>query len=233
MTTKTESATAKSLTQLIVRITAGQRSVGEMVYDILREAIDTGTFAPGEWLRQETLAELIGVSRIPVRSALIQLESEGMVTFHPRRGAQVRPVTVEQVREAYELRGLFEPHALRKSMATMTPARLAQLTKLADRMDTMTEGPELLGVRLEFYRNLYDATNNPTLTKLIEDLRASIGRYLLGKRITHTDGHSHRHLIDVVGAGDVDAAVAVLLDHIGAVRDGVEQVILDEAAEQD
>lgn len=231
MTTETDSTSQKSLAQLIVRVTAGQRSVGEMVYDVLREAIETGTFAPGEWLRQELLAEMIGVSRIPVRSALIQLESEGLVVFHPRRGAQVQSVTVDQVREAYELRALVEPYALRKSMNTMTRARLTQLAKIADRLDAMPAGPDLVRLRQEFYRNLYHSPHKSALTKLIEDLRTSIGLYLLGKRIAHPGGHSHRHLVDVVASGDADAAVAVLLEHIGAVRDGVEQIITGESVE--
>jgi DNA-binding GntR family transcriptional regulator len=217
--------TKQGLDQLIDRLSGGYRSVGDMVYEVLREAIDAGIFTPGEWLRQESLAELLAVSRIPVRSALIQLESEGLVVFHPRRGAQVRTMSAEQVREAYELRALFEPHALRKSMATMTPERLAHLTELADQLDTLGEGPEFLDARLTFYRELYDAPNNPTLTKLIEDLRNSVGRYLLGKRIsTHTE-HIHRHLIEKVATGDADAAVETLLAHIDKVRTGVERVL--------
>ena len=219
--------TKQGLEALVERLSGGYRSVGDMVYEVLREAIDTGLFAPGEWLRQESLAEMLAVSRIPVRSALIQLESEGLVVLHPRRGAQVRALSAEQIREAYELRALFEPHALRKSMATMTPERLRRLCELADELDTHGEGSAFLETRLKFYRELYDAPNNPTLTKLIEDLRNSIGRYLLGKRIsTHTE-HIHRHLVEQVASGDADAAVATLLAHIDKVRTGVEQMLAE------
>ncbi|MDX6729868.1 MAG: hypothetical protein QOK49_4673, partial [Baekduia sp.] len=63
------------------------RTVGDMVYNVLRDGILQGVFPAGEYLRQDYLAESIGVSRIPVRSALMQLETEGLITFHPYRGA--------------------------------------------------------------------------------------------------------------------------------------------------
>jgi DNA-binding GntR family transcriptional regulator len=219
-----------ALAEVIRRVSAGYSTVGAMAYHVLRDAIESGVFAPGEWLRQETLAEAIGVSRVPVRTALIQLESEGLVVFHARRGAQVRDMTVEQVREAYELRRLFEPHALRKSMGTMTPQRLQRLQELADQLDALEEGPRFVEARVEFYRELYDAERNPTLTKLIEDLRHSVGRYLLGKRIAGHTEHLHRHLVERVASGDIEAAVGTLTEHLDKVRAGVEQVVAARAA---
>ncbi|GMA96815.1 hypothetical protein GCM10025881_36390 [Pseudolysinimonas kribbensis] len=78
------------LEEVAARLTNGYKTIGEMVYEVIRESIVSGAFAPGERLRQEAIATAIGVSRIPVRSALMQLESEGLVDFHPRRGAVVR-----------------------------------------------------------------------------------------------------------------------------------------------
>lgn len=215
------------LAQLIARATTSYRSVGETVYAILREAITTGTFAPGDWLRQESLAEMMGVSRIPVRSALIQLESEGLVVFQPRRGVQVRRLTLAQVRECYELRAVLESHALRQSMTRMTPARLDRLGSLAERLDSMAEGTEFLEVRRTFYLDLYDSDRNPMLVKMIEELRASVGLYLLRKRLAGRVEHSHRQLLDAVAAGDPEAAIETLLRHLAIVRAGVEQVLAE------
>src|SRR4051794_175601 len=82
---------------VVDQVAGGYRTIGEMVYAVLKEAIMNGAFAPGEWLGQESLATAIGVSRIPVRTALLQLEAEGLVTFHPHRGARVRNLTAEQI----------------------------------------------------------------------------------------------------------------------------------------
>ncbi|MGH3403351.1 MAG: GntR family transcriptional regulator [Streptosporangiaceae bacterium] len=218
----------QGLERLAAQLSARYTSIGELAYDVLRTAIDTGVFQPGQWLRQEWLAEQLGVSRIPIRSALIQLDSEGLIVFHPRRGAQVRVLTIEQVKEAYELRALLESHALRKSMAAMTAERLSRLTELADRLDQVEEGPQFIDARVAFYRELYDAARNPMLVKLIEDVRGPIGRYLLGKRMADPDADVHRQLVGTVAAGDVDGAVRTLVAHIDLVCSGVEQAITPE-----
>ncbi|MGB4137901.1 MAG: GntR family transcriptional regulator, partial [Microbacterium sp.] len=95
-----DAAAAQERTEALQKIAqrhgAGYRSVGAMAYDIIREGILDGTLPPGMKLRQETLAESIGISRLPIRSALIQLESDGLVEFHARRGAMVRGLSVQE-----------------------------------------------------------------------------------------------------------------------------------------
>ena len=71
------------LHDVLRRVKDDYNTVGERVYGVLRQCIETDDFAPGEWLRQQTLAEAFGVSRIPVRTALLQLEAEGLVSFTP------------------------------------------------------------------------------------------------------------------------------------------------------
>ena len=87
--------TIPSLSDVAGRMSSGYTTVGELAYSILREAIITGALRPGQKLRQEAVAEAIGVSRIPVRSALMQLESEGLVVLQPHKGAVVRSLTAD------------------------------------------------------------------------------------------------------------------------------------------
>jgi DNA-binding GntR family transcriptional regulator len=223
----TTAAAPPALQQLIDRAATSYRSIGDTVLTILREAITSGTFAPGDWLRQGALAEMMGVSRIPVRSSLIQLESEGLVVFQPRKGFQVRRLTVDHLRQTYEIRALLESHALRTSMAGMTATRLSRLTALAEQLDTMPEGAEFVRIRRKFYHLLYDGDRNPMLIELIEQLRTSVGLYLLRRRLSGDAAHAHRHLLGAVTAGDPDAAVGTLLRHLDAVRVGVEQAMDD------
>lgn len=223
-----DDAQGPDLDKVVARLTVGYKTIGEMVYDVIRECITSGVFAPGERLRQESLAKAIGVSRIPVRSALMQLESEGLVSLHPRRGAVVRSLTVHQLREIYELREHLEPYALRKSMTTMTPARLVRLRKLAERLDKGHEGAEFLRLRVDFYRELYDSENNPQLVKIIEDLRSAIGRYLLGWRVSAgVGGDTHAELVATVADGNGAKASKMLLGHLGQVRRGLESKIAE------
>ena len=198
------------------------RTVGDMVYEVLREGILKGVFQPGERMRQDKLAEAIGVSRIPVRSALMQLESEGLITFNPYRGAVVNKLSAKEMREIYELRALLEAHALRKAVDVMTPERLAHLEQLAVELNAIKDGEEFLTRRNEFYRELYDHDLQARTVGLIERLRAEAGRYWLERKVDYVSRpgqRDHLHLIEFIKAGDIEAAVAWLQEHLQRVCD--------------
>jgi DNA-binding GntR family transcriptional regulator len=214
--------------EVVDQLAGGYKTIGQMVYAVLREAILSGAFAPGEWLRQESLAAAIGVSRIPVRTALLQLESEGLVNFHPHRGARVRTLSPAQINEIYRLRTLLESYALRLSMTKMTPTRLQSLRNLAVRLDEQPEGGQFLDVRVQFYRELYDAENNPLLVEMIEELRSHVGRYLLSFRFDGQHHNRHVDLVNHVASGDLTGAEAWLYSHLEAVRAGIQELATDE-----
>jgi DNA-binding GntR family transcriptional regulator len=218
--------------EVVEQLASGHKTIGQMVYAVLREAIMSGAFAPGEWLRQESLATAIGVSRIPVRTALLQLESEGLVNFHPHRGARVRTLQPEQISEIYRLRVLLESYALRLSMSRMTPERLQLLEDLARQLDDEPEGNEFLDVRVRFYRSLYDAENNPLLVELIEELRSHVGRYLLSFRLEHHHQSRHLDLIERVRTGDLVGSEAWLYSHLEGVRAGIQELAAEHGDDE-
>jgi len=220
------------LASVVSELGAGYQTVGKMVYTVLRGAIENGTFAPGEWLRQETLADAIGVSRIPVRTALLQLESEGLVTFHPHRGAQVRSISIAQIEEIYRLRLLLEPYALRLSMARMTPERLATMREFATALDSAETGPGFVDTRVEFYRAVYDADYNPLLVSMIEDLRSHVGRYLLSLHFKPAHHGRHEELVDHIAKRDLPSAEAWLYAHLENVRQSILE-LADEGGGED
>lgn len=218
------------LTQLVRDLSGRYQTVGEMVVAILREAINNGTFGPGEWLRQEALASAMGVSRIPVRTALMQLESEGLLTFHPHRGARVRSLTLEQIDEIYRLRGVLESVALRRSMEAMTPGRASSLRRLAGSLDEERHGTGFLAARVAFYWELYDGVRNPLLVRMIEDLRGMVGRFLLSVRLVGGEHGDHLTLVRHVLDGDELAAETWLLSHLEGVRIGIRSLVEAAAA---
>lgn len=209
---------------LVAQLSGGYKTVGQMVYSVLREAILSGAFSPGEWLRQESLAKAIGVSRIPVRTALLQLESEGMITFHPHRGARVRTLSPEQIDEIYRLRTLLESYALTRANRHIEPARLARLQKLGTKLDRQRQGSGFLDLRIEFYRELYAADDNPLLVEMIDDLRNHVGRYYLGFKASH---QNHVDLVNKLQDGDMEGAVAWLTTHFDRVRQGITEIATD------
>ncbi|MCC6224624.1 MAG: GntR family transcriptional regulator [Thermoleophilia bacterium] len=206
-----------------------------MVYNILRDGILNGVFPSGQHLRQGQLAAAIGVSRIPVRSALLQLEAEGLIEFLPYRGARVSGLTPEEMRENYEIRALLEAHALRKAMQAMTPGRLDQLEGLARRLNEVDSPEEFLQRRTEFYRELYDGDRQPQLVALIEKLRTDAGRYWLQRNVGYVarpGERDHLQVLQHIRDGDPEGAVDSLVVHLRAICDQLVALMEQRSLEQ-
>ncbi|MGB4136566.1 MAG: GntR family transcriptional regulator [Microbacterium sp.] len=193
-------------------------TVGEKTYVVLRDAILTGALANGLVLRQESLAAELGISRVPVRDALRQLEADGLVVAAPRRGARVRSLSPELVEQTFELRLLLETHALRRSIETMTPDRAGRLTELAMRLDTPDPEDNFRELLLQFYHVMYDAEGNAVLTGLIDRLRDSVGRQYVARPIHAHDHSHHRELVFPIISGRTEEAVKNLTEHLDTVK---------------
>src|SRR5579859_329412 len=133
-------AETDGLDSILARAQVHFTTVGDMAYSVLREAILGGVLEPGKHLRQDSLAETLGISRIPIRSALFQLEADGLIQFRPHKGAVVSILSPDQIREIYEIRILLESYALRRAIETMTPDRLERLKQLAAQLDDENSG---------------------------------------------------------------------------------------------
>lgn len=198
------------------------RTAEDMVTGVLREAIVTGAFSPGERLPQDQLAELLMVSRMPIRAALRQLDSEGLVVNIPHRGAKVRELTPVELRELYELRVVVECFALRRSVRIASPADLVELRELAESCENAEEGDDWILQRCAFYRRLYSIGNGVRVVDTIMSLRAEVSRYLLRKRFCPG---WHRELLDILTKGDVEEAARSLEDHLLEVLESMEEEI--------
>jgi len=108
----------------------GHRTMALAAADELRRRILSGEFPEGFQLKQDALAEDFGMSRIPIREALVQLESEGFVRILPHRGAQVSELSQTEIRELFELRALLEPRLLRLSAPRLTEQDYAALDRI-------------------------------------------------------------------------------------------------------
>jgi DNA-binding GntR family transcriptional regulator len=198
------------------------RTRGDMAYEVIREGILTGVFQPGERLRQDALATQIGISRIPVRSALMKLEQQGLITFEPYRGAVVNTLSASGAVEIYEIRAVLEAHALRKAMTAMTPERLERLEELANELNAVENNEEFLQRRAEFYHELYDARRQPRLVAMIDRLREEVGRYSIEHNLNYVrppGERDHAQVLAFLKANDVEGAVEWLQGHLDQVRE--------------
>lgn len=206
------------------------RTVGDLAYSTLRHAIITGLIAPGEKLHQEQLAQSLGTSREPIRSAIMQLASDGLVVVHPHRGATVSSLSVDRIREIYDLRILLESYAIRLGISGMTPERLARLERIAGRLDRAKRSPASVRLRTEFYDILYDRERHPVLVDLIDRMRSDVGRYWMRRRIVSEQEHGHRPLLEYARSAQVDLAIEWLKSHFEQVADELVSVISEAAA---
>src|SRR6188508_351651 len=109
-----------------------RQTIASMTIEALRERILRGDYPDGEPLRQDALADELGVSRIPVREALRQLEAEGLVTFNPHRGAVVSSMSLEEIMELFELRAEIECDLLRRAIPLATKEHIDRALEVLD-----------------------------------------------------------------------------------------------------
>lgn len=109
-------------------------SLRQQVYDILREELNQGELRPGDAIKLDVLADKLGISRTPLREALLRLEQEGFVTIKPRSGITVRVLTEDDIRNLYQMIGALEASVLLTEKAAVTPERMARMRLLNDEM---------------------------------------------------------------------------------------------------
>jgi DNA-binding GntR family transcriptional regulator len=204
------------------------RTMAAAAADALRRRILEGAYPAGRPLRQDALAEEFGISRIPVREALLQLEAEGLVRILPHRGAVVSELSVDEIEELFELRALIEPRLLRRSAPRLTAEDHAALRAILAEFGAALRGGEAGRwgeLNTLFHLRLYGRAGRPRSLALVSNLLRDCDRHTR-LQLTQTDGRAraereHGELLALCEAGDVRAAARLLRAHIEHVRDAL------------
>jgi len=192
----------------------------EAVLAELRRAIGTGELRPGEQVRQDSLAERFGVSRVPLREALKILEGEGQVVYLPHRGYFVAELDVTDLLEVYRIRDLLESEAVRVAVPRLTQIDLDAIQAAAADVDAAGRRADVVAMteaNRRFHFLLIDAADLPRLARLARILWDATDAY----RSVYFGSTQHRaHIRDehaaVVAAlveHDAERAVAILREH--------------------
>jgi GntR family transcriptional regulator, rspAB operon transcriptional repressor len=225
-----------------------RRKVTDWVYEELKSAIVDLRLAPGEPLREATLADRLGVSKTPIREALTRLEQEGLVETTSFKGAVVTRYSRQDLVEIYELRELLENAAVRAAAQSMTEQDLARLERIASESRRLQGGKnqggknqggqdrgELAALITEFDVVLYDQVRNHRIQALIENLRAHLTR--IGQLTAEIPGRidasvdEHEKIVEAIAARDPALAEQCMREHIRSVRDDQLRA-LEDAPEQ-
>ncbi len=207
-----------NLNDLAANVLQQQRSTPDLIADALREAIVGGIFQEGQSLRQDEIATQFGVSRIPVREALRQLEAEGLVTLHLNRGAMVSALSPAEAQEIFEIRSALEVKAIQLAIPKLTPSDLEKASEILAQTDQVTDAGMLAKLNWEFHATLYTTAERPRLLTIIKTLHLNVDRYvrLQMSQMDYLERSQKEHyqLLEACQQHDTKAAVRLLKRHI-------------------
>ena len=204
-----------------------RRTAHEFVRDALREQILDGTLGGGTRLVQAEIANQLRVSTTPVREALRDLATEGLIRLDAHRGATVVTLDLDDLREVYELRKTLEPLAMRWAAERITGEELDRAADLQERMDVEREVGTWVALNGTFHALLSDAAGSPRLSNMLQRLREGSARYV-GLSFARRQGQlehgnaDHHRLLDALRRRDGDAAAAVMVAHLESTLSAIE-----------
>ena len=196
------------------------RSLREQVYEHLRDAMSQGELQPGAFLDLNAIAARLGISRTPLREALLQLENEGFVTILPRRGFRLNPLTLEDIRHSYEIIGALEAATLRAHGGALTPGDLARMRALNEAMAAavaVDDFSRYYDLNLAFHDLILGLGANGPLQALVRSLKRRLYDWprragFVKRWEEHSVGTEHARLLDLLEAGAIQEAAAYLQD---------------------
>lgn len=192
-----------------------RRSVSEDVLETLRTAILEGRFASGNRLAEAPLAAQLGVSRAPIREAMLQLEREGLLEFTPRGMAQVRSMTMADLEELYTLRVALEPMAARYACRNLTKEDAAILEQNISRMRGLSKLLDVSLLDIEFHDQIMRISRHGRLQQCWMSARSQVQLWLARmhsimtvklEETLATTLKAHENLVKVLRSGNEDAA---------------------------
>lgn len=215
------------------RPTRTYQNLPAVIADELREAILNGEIQAGEKLKQEDIAKRFNSSLIPAREALRTLETEGLVTFYPNKGAFVSALSLEKVKEIFETRIYIEMGALECSVPNLTPEDFEEAERILSWMDSDATGKNLSEHNRMFHNLLYGGCGNRFLMELVGTLHRNIERYMRPYLADHGNNDrsqdTHRKILQAAREKNAPQAKAYLESHM---RAALEDLIAALAREE-
>jgi len=201
------------------------RTLAEQIAAHLRDDVLAGRLPAGARLSQERLAEQFGVSRVPIRDALRQLQSEGLVVANPRQGMAVAELSAADLEELYDMRLALEPVVARLATPRLRAADVEAMRRHLDVMNSSGElSTEWFAAHVQFHKALNDRSGRERMCRLVESLRAQTERYvriywLTIDRAPDELGAEHELIYRAASDGDAEGVAAVVEEHLALVRD--------------
>jgi DNA-binding GntR family transcriptional regulator len=207
----------------------------EAVLGELRRAILEGDFRPGSQILQDSVAERLGVSRVPVREALKILEGEGQVSYAPRRGYFVAELDYEELAEVYRIRELLEAEAISVGIKRISEEDLERMEEAIADMDRAAEEQDIVALTAanrRFHFAIMEPSQRPRLIRMIKQLWDTTDPY---RSIYFAHGENrelvqkeHREIVDAARAQDTAKLTRLLATHRRNAIKGLRGVLVED-----
>jgi DNA-binding GntR family transcriptional regulator len=190
------------------------RTIREQIADRIRADVLSGRLAEGTSLREQTLAEQYGVSRAPIRDALLQLTQEGLLVAKPNCGVKVGTSSIEDIQPiVVDLRRRIEVFALRKAFSTFTDADIAKLDETVEQLRAAAQQEDLSEIvrhDMALHRYILEATGNADLLAIWLPIVSRMMLHYSRHRDMMESHREHAAIVDAIRQGDKKAAVKAL-----------------------
>ncbi|MFF4539662.1 GntR family transcriptional regulator [Streptomyces aureus] len=198
-----------------------QPPAADRVYAHVKEGVLERRYEGGALLTEGELADAVGVSRTPVREALLRLEAEGLIKLYPKKGALVLPVSAQEIADVVETRQLVEEHAARKAVPA-SPQLLSRLEELLERQKEQAAAGDLAAAAVTdrcFHAEIVRSGGNEILSRLYDQLRDRQLRMGVAVMHAHPDRITktlveHHQILQALRSGDADAVVGLIHGHV-------------------
>ncbi|MFW2367628.1 MAG: GntR family transcriptional regulator [Desulforhopalus sp.] len=193
-------------------------SLSDQVYSYLRRQMNQGTMLPGSTIHIGDIANQLGISKTPLRDALIQLECEGYVEILPRKGVRVNKLRIQDVKNAYDAIGMVEAFIVTSCIDKITPRHIKELEELNETIISDIKKKDfsrLFSTNLQFHNVYLEISDNEPLKKFILPIKHRLYDFPRQNYISEWELNNceeHRRFIGCLKTGDGEGAARILKD---------------------
>jgi DNA-binding GntR family transcriptional regulator len=213
------------------------KSASAVATELIRAAILDGRLEPGRRLKEEELARELGISRTPVREALLVLQTEGLLESAPNRGATVRSYEAEDLDDLYQLRAVLEGFAARRAALRISEDGIERLRESCERFVVLRDGDDIADLveeNLFFHTTILEAAGSERLAqmvrKVIEVPLVYRSYFWYSPEQKLISEHYHRQLTSAFSARDAERAELVMKEHVLEARDFLVAKVKEDGA---
>lgn len=197
----------------------------EQIYEYLRDEMYRGNLLPGSLVNVNEISQRLGISKTPLRDALIQLECDGFVSILPRRGVMINKLSFDDVKNAWEICRALESEMLVPVVPMMNETHLAEMERLTKEMRKTIETKDTYAFyqnNVGFHNVFLDLSSNSQMRRIIQLNKQRLYDFLTRRHIVqweeeHCD--EHMDLIELIRKGDAEASAQYLKEHHWSLED--------------